>query len=296
MGRTFFAGTARFWGLVVATVAVVAGCGTGGSTGAGSAGGVPPIYGSLSDPRRGYEVRESSGEAPDGGRLAMVAQQGSLDQEDAEAAIKQHWNRMVRCYDQAGDARDFAGGPVTLRWQVAGDGRPTGVHVLASSLGSFEVERCLLEVAGAVRFPRPHGNGKATVEYSLEFRSTGEIPVVELPGDATSAALPALLGRLASECHELGVDEVTTTLYIDRKGAVRSLGFGSARPFPAESAACVARTLRATPIRVDIQGPALGRTVIALHDADVRHPPALASQKANKRRATQGRRNQHRPR
>jgi hypothetical protein len=286
MGRTISAGTYGVWWM---TVIALVGCGTGGAAGS-SSGAVAPIYGSLSDPRRGYEVREASGEAPDSGRLAMLAQEGSLDQDDAEAAIKQHWNRMVRCYDQAGDARDFAGGPVTLRWQVGGDGRPTSVHVLTSSLGSFEVERCLTEIAAGVRFPRPQGHGKASVEYSLEFRSTGEVPVVELGDEVMSAALPAVLGRLASECHELGVDEVTATLYIDRKGTVRSIGFGSRRAFPADSAACVARTLRATPIPAAVEGGAMGRVVIALRDADVRNPPRLAkSTKSSKRRTTQGR-------
>ena len=118
-------------------------------------GSVPPIYGSLADSRRGYEVRESRSDAPEPGGLAMAAQVGSLDQDDAEAAIKQHWNRMVRCYDQAGDARDFAGGPVTLRWSVGTDGRPAGVHVLASSLGSFEVERCLTEIGRRRSLPPP---------------------------------------------------------------------------------------------------------------------------------------------
>jgi hypothetical protein len=224
----------------------------------------------------------------------MAAQEGSLDQDDAEAAIKQHWNRMVRCYDQAGDARDFAGGPVTLRWSVGTDGRPTGVHVLASSLGSFEVERCLTDIASVVRFPRPHGSGKASVEYSMEFRSTGEVPVVEVEPEAISAALPLVLGRLASECHELGVDEVTATVYVDRKGTVRSLGFGSRRAFPPDSAACVARTLRGTPIPMAIDGGAVGRLVIALRDSDVRNPPKLANPNKSKRRSTQGRRNQRR--
>ena len=146
MGRTLSRVTRACW----ISVAVLAGCGTGGTGGS-----VAPIYGSLSDPRRGYEVREAASDAPEPGGLAMTAQEGSLDQDDAEAAIKQHWRRMVRCYDEAGDARDFAGGPVTLHWVVGGDGRPTSVHVMASSLGSFEVERCLTGIATAVRFPAP---------------------------------------------------------------------------------------------------------------------------------------------
>ena len=287
MGRTMFAQADRAWWIAVA---VLAGCGTGGAQAPAP---VAPIYGSLADSRRGYEVRESRSDAPEPGGLAMAAQEDRWIRTTPRPRSSSTGSRMVRCYDQAGEARDFAGGPVTLRWVVAATAGPTGVHVLASSLGSFEVERCLTEIAGAVRFPRPHGHGKASVEYSLEFRSTGEVPVVELRADAVSAALPALLGRLASECHELGVDEVTATMYVDRKGTVRSLGFGSRRAFPAESAACVARTVRGTPIPVAIEGGAVGRVVLSLRDADVRNPPKLVNGKS-KRRATQGRRNQRR--
>jgi hypothetical protein len=240
------------------------GCATAGSAGSGTG------------RTRTYEVREAPTEEHDGSGMDIQTEQGSLDQDDAEDAIRQHWSRLVRCYDEAGPARDFAGGPVTLRFEVAVDGRTQAVHVLESKLGSLEVERCLMGAARAIRFPRPHGNSRASFEYSLEFRSTGEVPVVELPPEATAAALPALLTRLSLACQELGVDEVTATLYIDRQGEVRSLGFSSRRPFPDDAAGCVARTLRASQIPVDVEGSAVGRTLLALRNQDVRNPPPLS--------------------
>jgi hypothetical protein len=244
-----------------------------GGVGCASAGG------SGSGQRRtsGYEVRAATTETRDGsGGMAVQAEEGSLDQDDAEDAIRRHWGKLVRCYDEAGPARDFAGGGVTLRFEVARDGRTSAVHVLESKLGSLEVERCLMQASRAIRFPRPHGNARAFFEYSLEFRSTGEVPVIDLPADATAAALPAVLTRLSLDCHELGVEEVTVTLYIDRQGEVRSLGLASRTPVPEETAACIARTLKATQIPVEVEGTAVGRTLVALRNQDVLNPPPLS--------------------
>ena len=282
-------------GLTPLVLCLAAGCGTSGAGGSGTSGGT------LSSGRTsGYEVREArtDRDGDDTGPLAMRAEEGSLDQEDAQEAIGRHFRKLVRCYDQAGAARDYAGGPVTLRFVVDLDGRALGVHVLQSSLGSFEVERCLTTTALQIRFPRPHGNGRAQVEYSLEFRSTGEVPVVDLPADAATAALPALLTRVGADCHDLGVDEVTATVYVDRRGAVRSLGFSSQAPFPEASAACVAQAVRATPIPVQIHGEAMGRALIALRNQDVRDPPPLAQpgKRASGKGLVQGRRTRSRRR
>ena len=270
--------------LLVVCAATAVGCGTAssGDRSPGSAG--------ASRRTTGYEVRAASS-APandDGDPLGMRAEQGSIDRDDAEEAINRHFTKLSRCYDQAGEARDFAGGSVTLRFLIATDGRPTEVNVIESRLGSLEVERCLRSTALRIRFPRPHGHAAATFEYSLEFRSTGEIPVVDLPGDAAARALHALLARVNAGCRELGVEELAATLYIDRQGRVRSVGFASDKPIPEVSEGCVAKEIRGSRIPVDVQGSAVARTLIALRNQDVLHPPVLA--KRPERATRQGRR------
>jgi hypothetical protein len=251
--------------LLVAGLWGAVGCATAGSSAEGPAGRTST-----------HEVRAATTDSPDRSGMALQAEEGSLDQDDAEDAIRRHWGKLVRCYDEAGPAKDFAAGPVTLKFEVGRDGKTAGVHVLESKLGSVEVERCLMQASRAIRFPRPHGNAKAFFEYSLEFRSTGEVPVVELPAEATAAALPALLTKLSLECHELGVEELTATLYIDRQGEVRSLGLASRTPVPEATAACVARSLKAAQIPVEVEGSAVGRTEMALRNQDVLNPPPLS--------------------
>jgi hypothetical protein len=277
-----FVAVALLW----ASTAGAIGCGTASN---GKAGASAP--GSRA---AGWEVRPAASEPEEGysGGVGMSAQEGSgsIDQEDAEEAINRNFARLSRCYAEAGDARDFADGGVTLRFLIGRDGRAKEVHVIESRLGSLEVERCLRNTALSIRFPRPHGQASATFEYSLEFRSTGEVPLVELPPDAAASSLPALLVRVAAGCRELGVDEVKATLYIDRAGKVRSVGFASKKPLPDVSAGCLAETIRASRIPVEIKGPAVGRTLISLRNQDVLHPPALVVNKRPKRRPVQGRR------
>lgn len=283
--------TVRFGALALflATATGAMGCGTtssgtGGGAQARTTGGSWEVKAAATEP----------GDASYSGGVGMTAQEGSgsIDREDAEEAINRNFGRLSRCYAEAGEARDFAGGGVTLRFLIGLDGRTKQVHVVESALGSLEVERCLRDAALGIRFPRPHGMASATFEYSLEFRSSGEVPVVDLPEETASRALPGLLVHLAAGCRELGVDEVRATIYVGRGGQVRSVGFASKKPLPDGSATCLAETIRGSRIPVDIEGAAVGRTLIALRNHDVLHPPVVAVEKRSSRRgkAAQGRR------
>jgi hypothetical protein len=212
--------------------------------------------------------------------MDVKADHGSLDIEDVQEAVDPHFQRLVRCYDSAEPARDFASGQVTLRFVIGLDGKSTLVHVRSSDLGSWEVERCLTDEAARIRFPRPHGYGVATVEYSLEFHSTGAVPVVELPPTVLAPDLPVIGVRWAEDCDGPGIDQLRATLYIDRRGNVRSVGFGSLTPLSPERASCLSRSLRRESLSVQVHGAALGRVVIDLRSADLvanrRHGPPPA--------------------
>jgi hypothetical protein len=237
-----------------------------------------------------YWVRETREEEAGPNGVDLRAERGSIDQDAAEEAIKRHWSKLVRCYDAAGPARDFAGGPVLLRFAVDVAGRVERAHVLESRLGNFPVERCLADVAAAVTFPRPHG-GPATVEYSMEFRATGAIDVVDLPAGELDGRLAGWLPQLAADCHELGIDEVSATLYVEPRGTVRSVGFASSAPLDPEVGACLAGSLQRWRVPVPIAA-GVGRSTITLRNQDLLHPPTLV--KAPEPRHRQGRRGHHR--
>ena len=236
------------------------GCATTGGEGQGSI---------VQKPAR--RPSEAANDASNSDGVAMAAERGSLDREEAEGAIASRFDTLKRCYEEAGDAMAFASGTVMLRFDVAVDGRTLGVSVLQSRLGNYAVERCLSQAGQAIRFPRPHGNGRATFEYSLEFRSSEERAVVDLPSDVAIAVRPALVQRLYGDCNAQGLGEMEATLYLDRRGQVHSAGLAAKLPIAAASAACAVGSLARAPIALPtaVPGDALGRLTVAVTSADL---------------------------
>jgi hypothetical protein len=239
-------------------------------------GGQPAGIGGSGAPAQIAPPRGPALPAPAQQSMEIQAEHGSLDREDVADAIDPHFPRLSRCYEDAEPTTDFASGQVTLRFVVGLDGTTASVHVRSSDLGSWEVERCLVTVASRIRFARPQGYGVASFEYSLEFRSTGAIPVVQLEPDALTGQLPAIGHRLLEDCGGLGINELRATLYVDRRGRVRSVGFGTPGPLDAERAACLVRSISREALTVAVHGASLGRVAISLRpeDAVAVRPPA----------------------
>jgi hypothetical protein len=260
------------------------GCATGGAPGRGGT----HEPGSA---RRtsGYEVREAAdGEDGDGSRLQLEQDHGFISQEAAQSALARRWADLRNCYHAAGTSAAFAGGRVSLRFVVAASGATSEVQVRETQLGNFDVERCLVDTGRTVAFPAPRGGASTTVDYTLEFRSTGEVAVIDLPDDAVAANLPALLGQqLGTRCPTLGGEEVFATVYVNAGGAVQSAGLAAPTSLDQEAATCLAQALHLATIPLrGLRGGNLGRLTIALRAADLlaRTEPARRSRKARRAR------------
>jgi hypothetical protein len=217
--------------------------------------------------------------------LAMQAERGSIDRDEAEEAITRHWSRLKACYNEAGPATSFAGGNVTLHFDVAIDGSVTAVAVQSSRLGNLPVERCLITAGLAIRFTRPHGGGRASLEYSMEFRSTNERTVIDLPDEGPPVVQQALLARLGADCEAFagsarGTGPWETTVYLDRQGQVKSAGLAAKLAIAPETAACLSTAFSRSPFPaadLNLAGDALGRMTIRFGSADVEAAVAAAA-------------------
>jgi hypothetical protein len=217
----------------------------------------------------GYQVREASESAESGG-LEVALDHGFISQDAAQESVMKRWPDLRRCYQAAGPAMDFAAGPVSLRFVVDTGGRTSDVRVLETRLGNYDVERCLVGAGRKVVFPRPQGGAAATVDYALEFLSTGGIAVVDLPASEIEAEVPGLHAQIKSACDRLGAEEVSATLYLEGSGAVRSAGLSSAGALDADAMACVWDALSHARIPpAEFRGPGLGRVTVALREADL---------------------------
>src|SRR5215831_16479072 len=146
--------------------------------------------------------------------MALQNELGVVQDVDVEEVIEAHFDEIRNCYQRAGKAQKYAGGKVTLRFMITGSGEAEDVLVVASDLGNYGVERCLVDVGRHLTFKAPEGNKATTFDYPVEFRSTHEMAVLDLDGPKIEHDISGLLPRLAA-CGRLAADDVTAIMYIE---------------------------------------------------------------------------------
>ena len=170
--------------------------------------------------------------------MAMQSELGVVDNVDVEEVIEAHFDDVRNCYQRAGKAQKYAAGKVTLRFVINGSGQAEDVLVIASDLGNYSVERCLVEVGRHLTFKAPEGNKATTFDYPVEFRSTREMAVMDLDGPKIEHDISGLLPRLAA-CGRLAADDVTAIMYIEPSGFPGSVGLAAATNFDESVAGCI---------------------------------------------------------
>jgi TonB family protein len=170
--------------------------------------------------------------------MAMQNELGVVQGIDVEEVIEGHFDEVRSCYQRAGKAQKYAGGKVTLRFVISGSGQAEDVLVVASDLGNYGVERCLVDVGRRLKFKAPEGNKATTFDYPVEFRSTHEMAVMDLDGPKIEHDISGLLPRLAA-CGRLAADDVTAIMYIEPSGFPGSVGLAAATNFDESVAGCI---------------------------------------------------------
>jgi TonB family protein len=168
---------------------------------------------------------------------------GVLDTEDVQATMQEHFDDIRACYGRAGKAQRYAEGRVLLRFNVKGDGAAEDVLVLESTLGNYEVERCLVEVGRRIAFPAPLGGKPTNFEYPVEFRSTNQVPVLDIEGLKVEHDLSVLLPQLAV-CGQLASESVSAVVYIEPNGFPGSVGLAAKGSLDEDAGDCVVQTIR----------------------------------------------------
>lgn len=181
-------------------------------------------------------------EGPQDG-VAIQSTKGRMDMSTIEAGIEPHKSTLSDCYMSRVGKRKWLGGRVSLHWEINKGGEITAVKLAESDLGSWAIEKCLLETARAASFGKPVG-GDADFSIPLDFSAKGRL----LSWDEDQA-LRAVGGQLASldECaHPESAgqkakakksngkrvplpDDVVVTIYVGPGGKAQSVGFSSGK-------------------------------------------------------------------
>lgn len=193
---------------------------------------------------------------------------GVMDTDDVEATIKDHFDDVRGCYARAGKAQKYAGGKVMLRFMVAGDGATEDVRVLESTLGNYDVERCLVEVGRHIRFHAPTGNKPTTFEYPVEFRSSTGAEVLDIDGPKVEHDLANLLPQLAA-CGSVAEGQVNAIVWVEPNGVAGSVGLATEAAVDEDAGDCVVQTIRGFHMSVGLPGRFVR--------ANLHIPPTLAT-------------------
>ena len=175
------------------------------------------------DPPPSKKVAEDS--TPDDGmRVGGDGILGSIDEDVIGRTLESRLQEFSGCFNSHRKLH-YVGGTITLKYRVARDGRVKKLGYV-SDLGSWDVERCVLDIAKAVGFPRPKG-GEAEFEYPAAFRPKQRHQVWD--SDRISAdvhknerQLKACAGAPKS---------YALTWYIGAGGKTTSVGFSSPEPW-----------------------------------------------------------------
>jgi len=206
---------------------------------------------------------------------------GVLDTDDVEATLKEHFEDIRGCYHRAGKAQRYADGRVMLRFLIGGDGIAQDVLVIESTLGNYDVERCLVEVGRRITFRAPTGHKATTFEYPVEFRSTNQLAVLDVDGLKLDHDLSVFLPQLAA-CGQLAAEGANAIIYIEPNGFPGSVGLAAGSTLDEDVGDCMVQTIRRWKMSATLPGH--------VTRGSLNIPPVIATAEASPHRASGHRR------
>lgn len=183
---------------------------------------------------------------PDDG-VQIEGLKGHLDPYDIQEAVAPHSTALAMCFKQKAKKEHYLGGEVVLSFTVARDGSVKSVRNTRSSVGSWEVENCILEESKRMTFKKPKG-GEADFTLPLDFDARRPANWwSEEKAEAEIADRRSELRKCRQEAKTKDPRNVWVTLYLGNRGVVKSVGFASPhkRGIHADWAACAAGKISA---------------------------------------------------
>jgi len=182
------------------------------------------------------------------GEMQVEGTVGELDSAGCDKVLAAHHDEIKKCYQEATERLFYLGGRMELKLRIGPSGLPHSVAMASSSVGSYEVERCVTAVLHKLHFPPPKG-GDGELTYPVEFAA--RTPVGSWPTEKVAAELKRIkLGGCAGHKprpgeHVAPIQSMRLTLYVGPGGKVTSVGFSAEEPIDDKVAHCVAGKARA---------------------------------------------------
>ncbi len=166
--------------------------------------------------------------------VAIEGLMGTIDADEVRMTIEPKLGRFMRCFSTRYEDIEILGGHIHMSFRVDVEGNVLWVYPNESSIGDRETERCLLETAKAIRFPRPHG-GEAEFGYPLDLDPPED---VRPPVAWAESSIEDVLEANRESVAECGTG-FTVTVYVGPGGEVMAAGAAADELDQAENLDCV---------------------------------------------------------
>jgi hypothetical protein len=169
--------------------------------------------------------------------MQVTSSHGKMDPADIEKAMASHTTAISECYTEQVGTRKWLGGDVLLHWWIDANGKLTSVALGDGDLGAWPIEKCMLDIARSITFPKPKG-GKAEFTVPMQFSAKGR--AMAWDSDKSLAAVGGQTKKL-DECRKLAqlgsnpdgdATTVAITIYVGPGGKAQSVGFATTVGMP----------------------------------------------------------------
>lgn len=189
--------------------------------------------------------------APGGDGMQIAGLMGQLDAPLCEKVLREAAPAVKKCYEEASSRLFYLGGRLEAKLIVGAGGEPRSIALTTSTVGSYEVERCILTALGKLRFPPPKG-GDGEMTYPVEFSAKSpvgsftEAQVIDKLGAAKLKTCQAKAKKPRPGEKHAGVGDIRATLYVGPGGQVTTVGFAADEPIDDAVAKCLQSKIQAT--------------------------------------------------
>jgi len=182
------------------------------------------------------DVDDDDGE----GEVSIVGTKGHLEKAQIDAGMAPHLSDLTGCYTKKLGGQRYVGGELEFKFVIAPDGTVDKVFLKRSTLGSWSMEECMLDVSRKMKFAKPRGGKPANFSVPLQLKGTRATTWWdEDKGTKEAGDKPAKLKVCAKKTTD--PKNVFATVYVGTRGKILSVGFASPNgPVAAVWAKCAA--------------------------------------------------------
>lgn len=231
MGRLESASFSLVVSFVLAWVGLFGGSGCGGAATEHE-----PTTTAPSRPRQ--RTAEEEAEADERAGIQIEGLLGTIPAEQVNMTLQPRTEGFARCFAQGGDVEFLAGG-IRLAFRIRTDGSVAWVYPSQTSIGHRAVERCIVERARGVRFPRPRG-GEAEFTWGFSYDAPSDVrPPLNWDATRIASTIASNGAALVSQCG--GRRGFVVTAYVGSGGTVLAVGAAARDNESAEQLDCIAQ-------------------------------------------------------